>query len=73
MKLAIVTTYNNGDKIETVFFKKSTGVFQKIIINGSAANETKIYKVNTNEPFTRWAGRKWFITDEYLEALKTVV
>lgn len=72
MKFAIVTEYYEGSKIDTVYTNKGKGVICQIYINGEKTSEYKVYKVKTDKPYTRWNGRYFYISDEYLEALRTV-
>ena len=73
MKFGIVVSYFEGSKIETVYVKNNNGIVEKIYINGSKTKENKVYKVNSNAPYTRWGGEKWYITDEHLQALQSVI
>lgn len=73
MRIAIVTTYHEGVKIEETFYKKNGGIFTSTYINGEKTTEHKIYKVNTEKPFVKWIGEKFYITGESLEAMRTVI
>ena len=68
-----VVEYFNGDKIENEFLKINGSVWARILINGKETSRSKVYHVNTDKPYTRYGGRKWYITDDYLTAMRAAV
>ena len=69
-KLFIFTDYQNGQKLEDIITTKGAGYILKTYINGEYITENKIYKVETDEPYVRAFGTKFYITGERLEALR---
>lgn len=72
-KFGIVTDYHDGRKIDTVYTRKGAGVVSTTYIDGDATTTSKVYKINTDKPYVRWGGRKWYITDEHLEIMRSVI
>lgn len=68
-----VVSFYDGSKIETEYFKKNKAVWSRILVNGKVTSEAKVYGVNTDKPYTRDFGKKWYITDEHLTAMKAAI
>ena len=73
MKFGITVDYYEGSKIEVIYFKKNKGITQAIYIDGKKTSENKVYKVNSEKPYTRFGGRYWYITGDELNAMKSVI
>ena len=69
-KFYIFTDYENGQKLEDIITTKGAGYILKTYINGEKITENKIYKVETEKPYVRAFGTKFYITGERLPALK---
>lgn len=70
MKIYIFTDYMNGQKVEDIITKKGAGFISTTYIDGEKITENKIYKVNTDKPYCRAFGEKFYFTGERLQALK---
>ena len=69
-KFYIFTDYENGQKLEDIITKKGAGYITTTYINGEKITENKIYKVNTDKPYCRAFGTKFYFTGERLQAIK---
>lgn len=72
-KKATVSEEYEGELIETEYIKKNNAIWQQIRVNGKVTSENRVYKVNTDQPYTRGFGRYWYLDDEAKEALKAVM
>ncbi len=70
---ATVSEEYRGELIETEYIKKNNAIWQQIRVNGKVTSENRVYKVNTDKPYTRGFGRYWYLDDEAKEALKAVM
>ena len=73
MRIYIFTDYYDGQKIEDTIQKDKTGIITKTYINGELVSTRKIYKVNTDKPFARAFGEKFYYTGERLQAIKELI
>lgn len=73
MRISNVVTEIEGRKHETIYYKKGAAVWTASYINGEKISEHRVYKINTERPYIHWLGTKFYITDEYLDALKAIL
>lgn len=73
MKIYIFTDYYNGQKIEDTITRDKSGLTAKTYINGELTSVNKIYKVNTDKPYIRSFGEKFYYTGDRLQAIKELV
>lgn len=63
----VINTFD-GSTVSTRYFRKGKRIWCKETC-GSITSESVVYAVN-DKPYTRWGGRKWYLTDDHLEAMK---
>lgn len=61
----------DGTIVATRYYRKGKRIWCKQAC-GSIVTESNVYSVN-GKPYTRWAGRKWYLTDEHVVAMKNAL
>ena len=68
-KTTVVTEHENGTKTVTKFYKKGKAIWMKMV-TGNIETNGRVYKVNSEKPYTREFGRYWYLKGEFLEAMR---
>ena len=72
-KKATVSEIYEGQLLETEYIKRGGTIWQQIRVDGKITSENRVYKVNSDKPYTRGFGRYWYLDDEAKEALKAAL
>ena len=68
-KTTVVTEHENGTKTVTKFYRKGKVVWMNMV-TGCIETNSRVYKVNSDRPYTREMGRYWYLSGEFLEAMR---
>ena len=69
IKTTVVTKHENGTETITKFYRKGKAVWMNMK-TGCIETNSRVYKVNSEKPYTRDCGRYWYLTGEFLEAMR---
>ena len=58
-KKATVSEIYEGRLLETEYIKRGGAIWQQIRVDGKVTSENRVYKVNSDKPYTRGFGRYW--------------
>lgn len=72
-KKATISEVYEGKLIETEYIKRNGTIWQQIRVDGKVTSENRVYKVDTEKPYTRSFGRYWYLDDEAKEALRAAM
>ena len=72
-KKATVSEMYEGQLLETEYINKNGAIWQQIRVDGKVTSENRVYKVNSEKPYTRSFGRYWYLDDEAKEAMQAVI
>ena len=72
-KKATVSEMYEGQLLETEYINKNGAIWQQIRVDGKITSENRVYKVNSEKPYTRSFGRYWYLDDEAKEAMQAVI
>ena len=72
-KKATVSEIYEGHLLETEYIKRGGTIWHQIRVDGKITSENRVYKVNSDKPYTRGFGRYWYLDDEAKEALKAAL
>ena len=72
-KKATVSEIYEGRLLETEYIKRGGAIWQQIRVDGKVTSENRVYKVNSDKPYTRGFGRYWYLDDEAKEAMHAVL
>ena len=72
-KKATVSEMHEGQLLETEYINKNGAIWQQIRVDGKVTSENRVYKVNSEKPYTRSFGRYWYLDDEAKEAMQAVI
>ena len=59
-KKATVSEIYEGQLLETEYIKRGGAIWQQIRVDGKVTSENRVYKVNSDKPYTRGFGRYWY-------------
>ncbi len=62
-----------GKEIDTYYYRKGNAIWSRIAVDGHITSENMVYGANTEKPYTRGFGEKWYISGEYLEAMREAI
>ena len=72
-KKATVSEIYEGRLLETEYIKRGGAIWQQIRVDGKITSENRVYKVNSDKPYTRGFGRYWYLDDEAKAAMQAVL
>ncbi len=72
-KKATVSETYEGRLLETEYIKRGSAIWQQIRVDGKITSENRVYKVNSDKPYTRGFGRYWYLDDEAKEAMRAAL
>lgn len=72
-KKATVSEIYEGRLLETEYIKRGGAVWQQIRVDGKVTSENRVYKVNSDKPYTRGFGQYWYLDDEAKATMQTVL
>jgi len=72
-KKATVSEIYEGRLLETEYIKRGGAIWQQIRVDGKVTSENRVYKVNSDKPYTRGFVRYWYLDDEAKEAMQAVL
>ncbi len=72
-KKATVSEMYEGRLLETEYIKRGGAIWQQIRVDGKVTSENRVYKVNSDKPYTRGFGRYWYLDDEAKAAMQAVL
>ena len=72
-KKATVSEIYEGQLLETEYIKKNGTIWQQIRVDGKVTSENRVYKVDTEKPYTRSFGKYWYLGDVEKEAMRAVI
>ena len=72
-KKATVSEMYEGQLLETEYIKRGGVIWQQIRVDGKITSENRVYKVNSDKPYTRGFGRYWYLDDEAKTAMQAVL
>lgn len=72
-KKATVSELYEGRLLETEYIKRGGAIWQQIRVDGEITSENRVYKVNSDKPYTRGFGQYWYLDDEAKEAMRAVL
>ena len=70
---AIISEMYEGKLLETEYIKRNGVIWQQIRIDGEVTSENRVYKANTEKPYTRGFGQYWYLDNDAKEAMKSVM
>jgi len=70
---ATVSEIYEGKLIETEYIKRNGAIWQQIRADGKVTSENRVYKVDTERPYTRGFGKYWYLDNEAKEAMKAAI
>lgn len=68
----IITEHENGVKTITTFYKKGKAVWCNMK-TGCIESNCRVYKIDTDKPYIRDMGHYWYLGQEEIRAMKTVL
>ena len=72
-KKATVSEMYEGRLLETEYIKRGGAIWQQIRVDGEITSENRVYKVNSDKPYTRGFGQYWYLDDEAKAAMQAVL
>ena len=72
-KKATVSEIYEGRLLETEYIKRGGAIWQQIRVDGEITSENRVYKVNSDKPYTRGFGQYWYLDDEAKAAMQAVL
>ena len=72
-KKGTVSEIYEGRLLETEYIKRGGAIWQQIRVDGEITSENRVYKVNSDKPYTRGFGRYWYLDDEAKAAMQAVL
>lgn len=72
-KKATVSEMYEGRLLETEYIKRGGAIWQQIRVDGEITSENRVYKVNSDKPYTRGFGQYWYLDDEAKEAMRAAL
>ena len=72
-KKATVSEIYEGQLLETEYIKRGGAIWQQIRVDGKVTSENRVYKVNSDKPYTRGFGRYRYLDDEAKEAMRAAL
>lgn len=72
-KKATVSEIYEGQLLETEYIKRGGAIWQQIRVDGEITSENRVYKVNSDKPYTRGFGQYWYLDDEAKAAMQAVL
>jgi hypothetical protein len=72
-KKATVSEIYKGQLLETEYIKRGGAIWQQIRVDGKITSENRVYKVNSDKPYTRGFGRYWYLDSKAKAAMQTVL
>ena len=72
-KKATVSETYEGRLLETEYIKRGGAIWQQIRVDGEITSENRVYKVNSDKPYTRGFGQYWYLDDEAKAAMQAVL
>ena len=72
-KKATVSEMYEGRLLETEYIKRGGAIWQQIRVDGKVTSENRVYKVNSDKPYTRSFGQYWYLDDEAKAAMQAVL
>lgn len=70
-KRTIITEHESGVQTITTFYKKNKAIWCKMV-TGCITTDSRVYKVNTDEPYIRDLGRIWKLGEEEKAIVKAM-
>lgn len=72
-KKATVSEIYEGQLLETEYIKKNGAIWQQIRVDGKITSENRVYKADTEKPYTRGFGKYWYLSDTEKEAMRSAI
>ena len=72
-KKATVSEIYEGQLLETEYIKKNGTIWQQIRVDGKVTSENRVYKADTEKPYTRSFGKYWYLGDAEKEAMRAAI
>ena len=70
-RATVIHTFD-GTPVVTRYYRNKNGNIWCRETCGSIVNESRVYAVST-KPYTRWACKRWYLNDEDLAAMKSLL
>jgi hypothetical protein len=70
---ATISEVYEGQIVETEYINRDGAIWQQIRVEGKITSENRVYKVNSDKPYTRGFGRYWYLDNEAKTAMQTVL
>lgn len=68
----VITEHENGVKTITTFYRKGNAVWCRMK-TGCIESNSRVYKIGTNKPYIRDMGRYWYLGQEEIKAMNSVL
>lgn len=72
-KKSTVSKVYEGQLLETEYINRGGAIWQQIRVDGKVTSENRVYKVNSDKPYTRGFGKYWYLDDKAKEAMRSVL